>query len=92
MIQAIIIITAAICAVFLVVWGAVSNQAGVLSTGTGLLGVLLGFIGAQPAVLTGANKLLCKIGIHSFKHRDVDGCCLVKTCERCYRQRKERIL
>lgn len=51
-IQLIIIGVASTASLFLIVFGAVTNQAGVLSTGTGILGVLLGVAGVkyQPTI------------------------------------------
>ncbi len=47
MTQLIIIGVASLASLFLIVFGAVTNQAGVLSTGTGILGVLLGAAGVK---------------------------------------------
>ncbi len=61
--QLIIIGVASVASLFLIIFGAVTNQAGVLSTGTGILGVLLGYIGAtnKPAIQTAMRKVFKRI-------------------------------
>jgi len=56
----IIIGVASLASLFLIIFGAVTNQAGVLSTGTGILGVLLGYIGAKNQ--TEITKVLKRFG------------------------------
>ncbi len=60
----IIIGVASLATLFLIVYGAVTNQAGVLSTGTGILGVLLGYIGAskKPDIQTAFRKVFRRVG------------------------------
>lgn len=48
----IIIGVASLASLFLIVFGAVTKEAGILSTGTGILGILLGYIGAKPQTVT----------------------------------------
>ena len=54
MTQLIIIGVASLASLFLVVFGAVTGESGVLATGTGILGALLGAIGVkyQPTINT----------------------------------------
>ena len=85
----IIIRAAAFAALFLIIYGAVSKQAGVLSTGTGILGVLLGYIGATNKALI--QLALCKIGFHKWE-RSVDGNWVNKWCKKCYATKRRRIV
>lgn len=47
MAQLIIIGVAALASLFLIVFGAVTNNSGILSAGTGILGILTGWLGKQ---------------------------------------------
>lgn len=60
----IIIRVASLASLFLIIFGAVTNQAGVLSTGTGILGVLLGSIGIalNPPARAAIRKALKHVG------------------------------
>jgi hypothetical protein len=87
----IIIIGALALSAFLILFGAVTNQAGILSTGTAILGALLGAAGIkyQPQI----QAVMCKLGIHDLRDDTVDDLWKVKRCVRdvCNYSRKERI-
>ena len=86
----IIICVASVASLFLIVFGAVTNQAGILSTGTGILGVLLGYIGAknQPAI----NAALCKLGLHKWEKQGQDGVWKFKECKACFNRKQTRLV
>jgi hypothetical protein len=88
----IIIIGALALSAFLIIFGAVTNQAGILSTGTAILGALLGAAGIkyQPQM----RPIMCKLGIHDLRDDGIDGIWLVKRCVRdaCHYYKKERIV
>ena len=92
--KVIIIIAAAVCAVFLIIFGAVQNKPEIMSTGVGILGVLLGYIGAknEPAVVQGLKWARCKIGFHPF-FRQLDGAFFDYTCTRpgCHYKKSVRL-
>jgi hypothetical protein len=66
-----IIITACIVTILCVAWGVATRQAGVLATGTGILGALLGSIGIK--YQTAVQSALCKVHLHSWKKLPDDG-------------------
>lgn len=59
MVQLIIISVSSLATLFLIVFGAVTNQSGVLATGTGILGALLGAAGVkyEPVITTKVRAL-----------------------------------
>jgi hypothetical protein len=77
-------------ALFLIIFGAVTNQAGILSTGTAILGALLGAAGIkyQPQI----QALMCKIGWHDIRTARIDDMWCNKVCvrEKCIYIKKVR--
>ena len=59
MTQLIIICVASAASLFLIIFGAVTNTSGVLATGTGILGALLGAAGVkyQPGIQNAFKKI-----------------------------------
>ena len=78
--QLIIIGVACFASLFLIIFGAVAKDGGVLATGTGILGALLGAAGVkyQPAI----QKAMCKIGWHKWGKSHKSGIYEFSRCER----------
>ena len=74
----IIICGALLAALFLIIYGAVSRQSGILSTGTAILGALLGAAGVkyQPQI----QQALCKFGLHKWGEPTKCGIWASKRC------------
>ena len=87
--QLIIIGVASAASLFLVIYGAVSRQAGILSTGTAILGALLGAAGVK--YQSHLQLALCKIGFHKWEC-SIDGNWLDKWCKKCYSTKRKRIV
>ena len=77
--QLIIICVASFAALFLIIFGEVSHETGILATGTGILGVLLGAAGVkyQPALQIG----LCKMGFHDWGKKTKSGILAISRCK-----------
>jgi len=88
--QLLIIGVASFAALFLIIFGAVTKDGGVLATGTGILGALLGAAGVkyQPAIQTA----LCKMGFHKWDDGVKTGIWLSSRCKRkgcpCAKQKR----
>lgn len=94
MTQLIIICVSCLASVFLIIFGAATNNAGTMSTGTGILGALLGAIGVkyEVKITDTVNKALCKIGLHKWERQGSDGIWKFKECRRCFYRRQDRLL
>lgn len=78
--QLIIIGVACFAALFLIIFGAVTKDGGVLATGTGILGALLGAAGVkyQPAI----QEVLCRLGFHKWGGGVKSGIWMSSRCQR----------
>ena len=90
----IIICVASSAMLFLIIFGAVTNQAGILSTGTGVLGALLGAAGVkyQPAISNTVSAALCNLNLHKWEKQGSDGIWKFKECKRCFHRQQDRLI
>jgi hypothetical protein len=94
MVQLVIICVSCAAALFLIVFGAVTDNAGILSAGTGIIGALLGAIGVkyEVQISDSIDRALCKIGLHKWEKQGNDGIWKFRECKRCFLRKQDRII